>query len=134
MSQNNDPYNPNWKKISDFEKKGLTNSALEEARKIFNLALKDGNESQQIKSAMYQMKYRNMVEEDNAQLNLRFLDTLTRASSGVARNILLNMQAQAYWSYQRNQRYRLYQRTALTVENSEDITTWSNEKLHRTIS
>ncbi len=134
MSQTNNPYTLNWKRVSEFEKKGLTQSALEEVRKIFSLAVKDANEPQQIKSAMYQMKYRNMVEEDNAQNNLQYLDTLRDHATGAAKNILQSMQAEAYWAYQRSQRYRLYNRTALTEENSHDITTWSNEKLHNTIT
>lgn len=133
IGQNND-YSANWKRIAGFEKKGLTQSALEEARKIFSLAVAQHNEPQQIKSAMFQMKYRNLVEEDNAQLNLMFLDTLTKRATGPAKNILHSMQAEAYWAYQRSQRFRLYDRTALAEEKSDDITTWSNEKLHRTIT
>ncbi|RYG54102.1 MAG: hypothetical protein EOO01_02505, partial [Chitinophagaceae bacterium] len=134
MGQTNDPYSANWKRVAEFEKKGLTQSALEEVRKIFSLAAKDGNEPQQIRSAMFQMKYRNRVEEDNAQNNLKYLDTLVKHATGPAKNILHSMQAEAYWAYQQSQRFRLYDRTALTEENSEDITTWSNEKLHRTIT
>jgi hypothetical protein len=44
------------------------------------------------------------------------------------------MQAELYLSYRDNNRYRLYGRTKLTEEKNKDITTWSIEKLNKTIS
>ena len=76
MAQIKDDYSVNWKKVADFEKKGLTKSALQEVITIYQLAIKDKNDAQQIKSAMYQVKYRNMVEEDSRENNIFFVDSL----------------------------------------------------------
>ena len=84
-------YAAQWKKVEGLEKKGLTKDALNEVVKIFNAAVKSGNEAQQIKSAMYQMKYRNMVEEDNRENNVFYLDTLIDKTKAPAKNILLSM-------------------------------------------
>ena len=45
-------YSAQWKKIEGLEKKGLTKSALQEVMVIYNLAIKDGNDAQQIKSCL----------------------------------------------------------------------------------
>ncbi|CAN5817767.1 alpha-2-macroglobulin family protein [soil metagenome] len=127
-------YLKNWKAVEAFEKKGLTKSALLEVMKIFNLATAAGNETQQVKSAMYQMKYRNMVEEDNSENNIFYVDTLIAKTKAPAKNILQSMQAELFWTYKQNNRYKLYNRTAIVDEKAADINTWSIEKLNKTIA
>jgi uncharacterized protein YfaS (alpha-2-macroglobulin family) len=127
-------YASQWKKIADYESKGLTKNALDETVKIFSDAVKMGNEPQQIKAAMYQMKYRNMTEEDNAQKNIFFADTLIAKLKSPSKNILQSMQAQLLETYRNNNRYKLYNRTATTDENGKDISTWSLAKLNATIA
>lgn len=80
------------------------------------------------------MKYRNLIEEDNKEKNIFFLDTLIAKSKAPAKNILQNMQAELFWSYLQNNRHIFYNFTALTEEKSKDISTWSIEKLYKTIT
>ncbi len=134
MAQTKSDYATNWKKVDAIEKKGLTKSALEQVLVIYNLALKDNNDAQQIKSAIYQIKYRNMVQQDSRENNIFFLDTLIAKAKTPAKNILQNMQAEMFWQYLQNNRYKFYDRTKLTEEKSNDISTWSLDKLHATIS
>ena len=133
FAQSND-YSKNWKSVEAFEKKGLTKSALQEVMKIFDMAVASGNEAQQIKSAMYQMKYRNMVEEDNRENNIFYIDTLIAKTKAPAKNILQSMQAELFWNYRNYNRYKFYDRTELIEEKSRDISTWSLEKLNATIA
>jgi len=138
-AQNNNDYSTEWKKVAELEKKGLTRSALEQVVSIFDQAVAAGNEAQQIKSAMYQMKYRNMVEEDNRENNIFYIDTLIAKTKAPAKNILQSMQAQLFWNYKQRNRYKFYQRTAIqeTPEQKEvatDIATWSLKKLNETIT
>ncbi len=134
IAQTNDDYLKEWKKVDAFEKKGLTKDALTEVVKIFTDAVKKGSEAQQIKAAMYQMKYRNMVEEDNEQKNLFFADTLIAQTKAPAKNILQSMQAQLFQTYKENHRYQLYSRTTLTEEKGNDVTTWNITKLNEKIA
>ncbi|MCC7379082.1 MAG: alpha-2-macroglobulin, partial [Chitinophagaceae bacterium] len=134
MAQTNNNYIANWKKVEALEKKGLTKSALQEVMVIYNLASKAGNDAQQIKACMYQIKYRNMVEEDSRENNIFYIDTLIEKSKSPAKNILQSMQAQMFWLYLQNNRWKFYDRTKLAEEKSNDITTWSIEKLYQTIS
>ena len=133
-AQKNNDYKPEWKKVDDFDKKGLTQSALQQVIKIFDAAVKDNNESQQVKAAMYQMKYRNLVEEENKENNIFYIDTLIAKTKAPAINILQSMQAELFLAYRNNNRYKFYDRTALTEEKSKDISTWSLEKLNEAIS
>ena len=134
QAQPSNDYKPEWAKVEQLEKKGLTQDALKEVVKIFDASTKAGNEAQIIKAAMYQMKYRNMVEEDNKENNIFYLDTLIQRTNVPARNMLQSMQAELFQSYLQQNRYKLYSRTQLTSEVSNDINTWSLEKLNATIA
>src|SRR5436190_8188460 len=76
MAQTNNNYLQQWKKVEDLEKKGLTKSALAAVMSIYDLAIKDNNDAQQIKSCMYQIKYHNMVDEGSRENNIFYVDTL----------------------------------------------------------
>ncbi len=134
MAQLKNDYNKNWKKVEEFEKKGLTKSALSEVMTIYSQAMKDNNDAQQIKSCMYQVKYRNMVEEDSRENNIFFIDTLIAKAKAPAKNILQSMHAEMFWQYLQNNRWKFYDRTKIAEEKSKDITTWSIDKLYATIT
>lgn len=134
MSQTNNDFKENWKKVDALQKKGLTKSALQEVITIYNLALKAGNDAQQIKSCMYQIMYRNMLEEDSQEKNIFFVDTLIAKAKTPAKNILQSMQAEMYWQYLQNNRWKFYDRTKLAEEKSNDISTWSIDKLYAVIT
>jgi uncharacterized protein YfaS (alpha-2-macroglobulin family) len=134
MAQTKNDYLQHWKKVEDLEKKGLTKSALAEVIVIYNLAIKDNNDAQQIKSSMYQIKYRNLVQEDSHENNIFFVDTLIAKAKAPAKNILQSMQAELFWQYLQNNRYKFYDRTKLKEEKSTDITTWSIDKITSVIS
>jgi hypothetical protein len=127
-------YTAQWKKTEALEAKGLTQSAKETVLGIYNEAVKEKNDAQQIKACMYLIKYRNMVEEDSHENNIFYVDTLIEKAQAPAKNILQSMQAQMFWQYLQNNRWKFYNRTALTEEKSKDITTWSLAKLHQTIA
>jgi uncharacterized protein YfaS (alpha-2-macroglobulin family) len=127
-------YTAQWKKTEELEKKGLTQSARTNVMGIYQQAVKDKNDPQQIKACMYLIKYRNMVEEDSRENNIFYVDTLIEQAKAPAKNILQSMQAQMFWQYLQNNRWKFYNRTALAEEKSKDIATWSLEKLHQTIA
>jgi hypothetical protein len=72
MAQTKNDYEKNWKKVEELAKKGLSKSALQEVMNIYSLAIKENNDAQQIKSAMYQIMYRNLVQEDSYENNIFF--------------------------------------------------------------
>ncbi|MEQ1553959.1 MAG: alpha-2-macroglobulin family protein [Ferruginibacter sp.] len=134
MAQIPNEYAKEWKKVSTTDGKGLTKDAQKIVEQIFNDAIKTNNDPQQIKAAMHIMKYRNMVEEDNQQKNIFYVDTLIAKTKAPSKNILQSMQAQLFQAYKEEHRYQLYNRTALAEEKGDDITTWSITKLNEKIS
>jgi hypothetical protein len=134
MAQAKNDYDANWKKVEAFEKSGLTKSALTEVLTIYQLAIKTNNDAQQIKASMYQVKYRNILQEDSRENNIFFIDTLIAKAKTPVKNILQSMQAEMYRHYLQNNRYKFYDRTKLLEEKSKDISTWSLDKLHATIA
>ncbi len=133
-AQTTEDYKANWKKVAEFEIKGLPKSALKEVILIFNLATKAGNDAQQIKAALHHIMFRIMVEEDNEETNLFYLDTLIAKAKAPAKNILLSLQAEKFWNYLQNNRWKFYDRTNLVEQKSNDISTWSIEKLYEVIA
>ena len=133
-AQTPNDYAKNWKTVEQLEAKGLTASALKEVIQIFNLAIAANNEAQQIKSAMYQIKYRNMTEEDSYVKNIFFIDTLVNKTKAPVKNILQSMQAELFLNYRAMNRHKFYNRTDLAEEKSNDINTWGITKLNETIA
>ncbi len=134
IAQDDSLYTRQWNKVNTLENKGLTRSALQEVLGIYQLAIKDRNDAQQIKSCMYQIKYRNMVEEGSNENNIFFVDTLIAKAKAPAKNILQSMQAEMFWQYLQNNRWKFYDRTKGADEKAKDISTWSLDKLHATIT
>ena len=134
MSQSVTKYNKLWERVESFEKKGLTQSALKEVVNIYKLSLIENNDPQQIKSCIYQIKYRNLVDEDNPQKNIFFIDTVIGKSASPSKNILQSMQAEMYLEYFQNNRWKFYNRTKLADEHNSDIDTWSLSKLKAKIA
>jgi hypothetical protein len=129
MAQKDKNYTKQWQKVETFEKKGLIKSALNEVLAIYRFALADNNDAQQIKTCMYQIKYRNILDESSEEKNIFFVDTLVAKAKSPAKNILQSMQAEMFWQYFQNNRWKFYDRTELANEKSKDISTWSLDKI-----
>ena len=134
MAQVPSKYTKEWKQIAAADKAGLVKDAKKLTNIIFALAVKANNYPQQIKAAMYLMKYNNQVEEDNQIKNILFIDTLLAQTKAPAKNILLSMQAELLDNYKAENRYKLYSNTALLTDNNKDIASWSIAKLNEQIS
>lgn len=132
-AQTNDDFASDWKQVATFDKQGLTKSAQDIVSNIFKKAVASNNGVQQVKTAMYLMKYRNMVGEESGAKNIFYLDSLIPKTTAPAKNILQSMQAEVLHNYKENNRYRFYNRTTLEEEKSSDVTTWSISKLNETI-
>ncbi len=134
LAQVKGDYQKNWDKVDAFQKKGLPKSALQEVMVIQGLAMKDNNEPQLIKTYIHQILIRNTIEEDSHENNIFFVDTLIEKVKGPAKNVLQSMQAEMFWQFLRNNRWKFYDRTRLAEEKAKDISTWSIDKLYNTIS
>ncbi|MEN9569225.1 MAG: hypothetical protein RL172_456 [Bacteroidota bacterium] len=134
MAQQANNYPTQWKKIAGYEKKGLTKSALQAVTSLYQQALKDNNTAQQVKSIVYQLKYRRSTQEEPAIDGVMFLDGIIKKSKAPVINILQSIQATLLWEYLQQNRWRLYGRTNLDNERNDDISTWGLKKLYSSIT
>ncbi len=118
-------YEAQWEKVTAAEKKGLPRTAWNVAKKIYAQAAKEGEEQQQIKALIYQLKYRDAIEEDGLEKNMLEVDSLASAAEGVPRALLQNLAANFYLGYVNRNRYQLQRRSRSTAELEEQPATWS---------
>lgn len=118
-------YDEYWKKVKNFETKGLTTSAMNEVNLIYQLAKKDKNEPQVIKSLLYKNKLSANITEDATKKMIDTLQQEIEVANQPAKSILQNITAQLYQNYFAYNRYRLYSASNTEGFKKDDIATWS---------
>jgi hypothetical protein len=127
-------YNNRWKIVDSLiNKKGLSQSALEEVNKIYILAKKDGQDAQVIKALVYQAGLQQMTEESNTRVFTQWQQEIN-ISKQPAKAILQSTLAEQYRFYFQQHRYQLYDRTATIHFKKEDIATWGLNDFHEQIT
>ncbi|MDH3267549.1 MAG: MG2 domain-containing protein, partial [Ignavibacteria bacterium] len=128
-----DDYKAAWKTVDSLEQQGLTRSALDVVKEIYEAAKKDNNQPQFIKSIFYKLKYGNYIEEDSHVKIVNDVKAEIEASSFPANAILESILANVYWQYYQNNRWRFQQRTETVNFDNEDFQTWDLSRLIREI-
>src|ERR1700730_12086109 len=101
-----------WKRIDSLiGSKGLTQSALQEVNKLYLIAKKEKNDPQIIKTLVYQLGLEGNKEEDAALKSIFRVEREIAGAREPARSILHSMEAEIYWDYFQQQRWKLYDRT-----------------------
>ncbi len=118
-------YDAQWKQVASAEKKGLSQTAWNLAKKIYARATEQKDTQQQIKALIYQLKYRDAIEEDGLMKNMLELDSMAATAKGVPRALLQNLAANFYLAYVNRNRYQLQRRSISAAEQKEGPATWS---------
>ncbi|HEY8661664.1 MAG TPA: MG2 domain-containing protein, partial [Hanamia sp.] len=126
-------YFSQWKKVEEFQKKGLTKSALTEVEKIYSSAKKNNNDPQIIKTLLYKITLKQNIEEDASLKSIDTLEIEIASSKEPAKSMLQSITAQMYLNYFQQNRYKLYQRTNTVGFDKKDIATWTADDLHKKI-
>ncbi len=126
-------YEAAWKKVEDFVKKQLPQSALKEVKDILALAKKEKQEAQVLKSVIYISTLQGATRENNEVLSIKELEAELPQVSGASKAVLYSILAQTYLSYYENIRWQLYERTQTTNFQKDDIATWGTEDFHKKI-
>ncbi len=128
-------YTALWKKVDSLiNKKGLTQSALEEVNKIYGLAKKEKEEAQTIKALVYRVSLEQNTDEAAGNNSVRILQDEIKAATPAAASILYSLLAEKYYYHFQQRRYQLYDRTNAPASNKNDIDTWSADDFHAKIS
>ena len=118
-----------WNKVDSLEGVGQYRSAMEEL-KMIELKVKDSqDESDHLKLAFYEAKYRALLEENSSeQTILDFEKQLTQKTNQQHIRIYHSLLGQMYADYAIANQFKIANRTHV-VSNSTDITTWSMKEL-----
>ncbi len=121
-------YKKMWNKVDSLENKGLVKSALEIVQTIHKNAKIENNSPQVVKSYIYQIKYRNIIEEDAFETLLKELSNEAKTVSFPYSSLYHTLCAELYWQYYQSNRYRFYNRT-YSPDEGDDLRSWSLEHL-----
>ncbi|MBK8606914.1 MAG: alpha-2-macroglobulin [Chitinophagaceae bacterium] len=126
-------YEKEWKKVEDFVNKGLPKSALTEVKLIYALAKKEKQDAQVIKSLVYMMGLQSENREENAVFSITEIEKEISSSKEPVTSILSSLEADMYWNYYQQNRWKLYNRTKTADFVKTDIATWDAEDFHKKI-
>ncbi|NNK83701.1 MAG: alpha-2-macroglobulin, partial [Flavobacteriaceae bacterium] len=128
-AQTND-YSKLWKQVEELELEGLPKSALEIVEQISEIAEKNNNNNQIIKSLIYKSKFALILEEDAQLKVINDFKTEIANSEFPTTNILESLLANLYWQYFQQNRYKFYNRTKTEDKNDDiDFRTWDLQTL-----
>ncbi|HEY8935098.1 MAG TPA: hypothetical protein VIM65_07750, partial [Cyclobacteriaceae bacterium] len=124
-------YEKAWNEVSDFESKGLPESALKTVNDIYAHAKADKNSGQLVKAVIHQLKFTDYKEENGFVKNLNRLKQEAESSAFPVKPILHSMLGEMYWQYYQNNRYEFANRSETVNVDENDIETWSLAKIVR---
>ncbi|MBI4648101.1 MAG: hypothetical protein HY738_16325, partial [Bacteroidia bacterium] len=122
-------YEKEWKKVDSLDNLALPKSALEVVNEIYKQSVAENNPEQTIKAFIFRMKYINATEESAFESLLKQLEADIPNAKFPVKAIMHSMLAQMYWMYYQNNSWRFYQRTTTINYQSDDIKTWTLDKL-----
>ena len=124
-------YETAWKKVEDFVKKNLPKSALTEVKKIYQLAKKEKQDAQIIKSLVYMAGLQSENRDDNEVFSITEIEKEIALSKEPVTAILNSLLAEMYWNYYQQKRWDLYNRTKTANFKKDDIATWTAADFHK---
>lgn len=119
-----------WREVDTLEAHGLYQRALQAVRHLYADAGAQGDMQGKLRALVYELKYRDLTEEESTMVNMRAVDSLAQHAQGTEKALLQSMLAEMYAAYAANNRYRLYSRTPSAGEDPADISTWSLDHLY----
>ena len=122
-------YTKAWKEVQEFDDKQLPESALKAVNIIYEHAKQDNNAGQLVKAVVHQLKFTEYKEDDAIAQNLNRIRTELATASFPVKPLLHSMLGEMYWQYYQSNRYRFQDRTRISNDNDNDVTTWSLDKI-----
>jgi len=126
-------YEAAWKKVEAFVEKGLPKSALTETKKIYDLAKKEKQDAQVIKSLVYMTGLQSENREDNEVFSIAEIEKEISISKEPVSSILKSLLAQFYYGYYQQNRWKLYNRTKTEKFNKTYLNNGVLQHLYKNI-
>ncbi len=124
-AQNMNFYKQKWQEIKELDKKGLPKSSLKVVDEIYSKAKKENNSEQVLKSYIYNLKYKNQIEENAFEKLCKELDSTAQVANFPDNAIMHTMLADMYWWYYQNNRWKFLNRTNTVNFDNNDMQTWT---------
>ena len=126
MDKLNTLYDKEWKQIDSLlNKNRLPKSALIKIDQLWNKAIKEANESQQIKALIYWSNATQQVAENTKDTLLPVWIKNINKAQGVQKAIMQSILAEMVWNYLENNRWQIQSRTKTEDYLLDDLATWS---------
>ncbi len=119
---------PMWKKVDDAVQKGLPKSAIDALGPIVDAAMAEKAYPEAIKAIAKRVLLAGQIEGAKPEEHIARMQAEIAKAQPEMLPAMHGIQAQFYWSYFEQNRWRFGQRTATTSPPSDDFTTWD---LHR---
>ncbi|MBS1627703.1 MAG: alpha-2-macroglobulin [Bacteroidetes bacterium] len=129
-------YTKQWNEIDTLIiKKDLPKTALEKVMKVYTLAQKQNNYSQQIKSLIYKLALEEKVSTNKPNNNITVLKTeIEKTNNKTVQSILHSLLAQQYNQYFKQNSWRIYNRSNTNNYKKNDIETWNTNDFNTAIN
>ncbi len=119
-----------WKKVEEAVQKGLPKTAIEALQPIIDGAMKDKAYPEAIKAIAQKIALEGQIQGNKPE------ERITRLAAEIAKApkemvpVLTAIQANWYWNYFQQNRWRFMQRTATAAPPGNDITTWDLPRIY----
>ena len=125
-SKTNETMETRWKKVEEYSKKELPESALKEVEAILEQAKKEKNSPQIIKAMISRMRFKTDINPDEALPLLKEFEAYgDKSTDSVEKAVVRTMTAKLYNDYYNNNRWTIIQRTELQGTVPDDIKEWT---------
>lgn len=127
MAQKKFDYDLKWKEIEKQEENGLLKSTLASVNEIYNQAKKDKNSQQIIRALLYQSKIA-VATSDEKDFELEIVQNFEKEIlefKGAEKSVLESMLAELYFSYYRQNQWKINERTETSESTGDDFRYWT---------
>ena len=122
-----------WKKVDEAVQKGLPKSAIEALAPIVEAALAEKAYPEAIKAIAKRVLLEGQIEGAKPEEHITRMETEIAKAQPEMLPVMHGIQAQFYWGYFEQNRYRFGNRSATTAPPSQDFTTWDLSRLFEEI-
>ncbi|MGZ5244488.1 MAG: hypothetical protein ACXWW0_11320, partial [Bacteroidia bacterium] len=126
-------YKKAWSTVDSLEKLDLPKSIWPVLQGIYAKAKAEKNTSEQIKSMMYILRYQNILEEDGAEKNVRWLKEEIASGTQPSKSIMQSVLAQSLESYYSSHSWEILGQTKLEQKTPDSLSHWNATDFEREI-
>jgi hypothetical protein len=118
-----------WKRVEDAVNKGLPKTAIEILDPIITAALKEKAYGEAAKAIAKKITLESVIQGYKPEEKLTRMEKVLATAPQEIKPLLLTLQANWYWHYFQNNRWRFIRRTQTAKSPGSDFTTWDLPRL-----